>query len=390
MTPLGILQIHNHYREQGGEDTVVAKDAELLRYAGHEVFEYQVSNPTNSTMAATSLLAAPWNLSAANVLRRTVEQIRPDVAHVHNTWWSLSPSILKTLDKLNIPVVVTLHNYRLMCVNAQLFRDGAPCEDCVGSHPWRGVQHRCYRDSAVASAISAVTIQLSRKLRIWESVDRLLVLTEFAKSRFVSAGVPSERLHVKPNFVEDPGPRTMSPSDSETVLFVGRLSPEKGVSNLLTAWAHADTGDLELALVGDGPLRAEWESRRIPNVSFTGRLPSIEVRKLMLSSRALVFPSVWYEGQPMVLLEAMGAGLPLVVSDVGSITETVAGNRTAALVRPGDTSSWTSALSRVTQSDWLEKTGASARSLFEERYTPEIGLAGLLYQYEAAMANRRS
>ena len=388
MTTLRILQVHNRYRELGGEDTVVAKEAGLLRNADHEVVQYQVSNSSKPAHAATSLMAAPWNLRAATRLREVIQDVRPDVAHVHNTWWSLSPSVLRTLGDLNVPTVVTLHNYRLVCVNAQLFRDGAPCEDCVGSHPWHGVRHRCYRDSTMASAVSAITIQLNRRMRTWQGSDRLLVLTEFAKSRLVASGMPTDRLHVKPNFVEDPGPRTTPVSNSSTVLFVGRLSVEKGISHLLTAWGEAETGDLELTLVGDGPLRPELESRHIPKVHFAGRLTGAEVRQLMLGARALVFPSIWYEGQPMVLLEAMGAGLPLLVSDIGSIPETVAGTRTAVLARPRDISSWTAALNQLSRSDWLEETGASARRLFEERYAPEIGLAGLEREYRAAIASR--
>jgi glycosyltransferase involved in cell wall biosynthesis len=387
---LRILQVHNRYREQGGEDTVVAKEAELLRHAGHIVIEYQVKNSTAPGLAAASLLSAPWNSRAARRLQSTVQRVRPDVAHVHNTWWSLSPSILKTLDSLNIPVVVTLHNYRLMCANAQLFRDGAPCEDCVGSHPWHGVQHRCYRDSLPASMVSAVTIQLNRRLHTWEVVDRLLALTDFARSRFIASGIPTEQLHVKPNFVEDPGPRTSPTSHSPTVLFVGRLSVEKGIAQLLDAWENWVPGTLQLTVVGDGPLRSELESRRVPNVRFEGRLSSADLRRLMLSARALVFPSIWYEGQPMVLLEAMAAGLPLLVSNIGGIPETVAATRTAVMARPGDIESWTLALDHLHDPVWLENAGSSARVLFEERYTPEIGLAGLIDQYAAAIANRRS
>lgn len=389
MAPLNVLQIHNQYRESGGEDTVVAREAELLREAGHTVVEYQVPNPIRAWEATTTLLAAPWNPRSMARLHDVLSEVRPDVAHVHNTWWALTPSILGGLDRLGIPTVATMHNYRLMCANAQLFRSGAPCEDCVGRHPWRGVQHRCYRGSASASAISAATIQLSRWLRTWQRVDRILVLTDFARSRFVAAGLPEDHLYVKANFVEDPGRRSNPPSTSRTLLFVGRLSTEKGIAELLNAWTAAPVDDLELAVIGDGPLRSSLETQELPNVRFVGRLPGPEVEQMMLNSRALVFPSVWYEGQPMVLLEALAAGLPLAVSDIGGLPETVAGKTASVLARPGDSESWGSALHQLSDNEWVDRSGVAARALFEERYSPEVGLDRLLHEYREAIAHRQ-
>jgi glycosyltransferase involved in cell wall biosynthesis len=389
MPALKVLQIHNRYREAGGEDTVAARETSLLRAAGHTVVEYHVGNPTEPRGAASTLLVAPWNPRAAARLRNQIEEVRPDIAHVHNTWWTLTPSILRELDRLGVPTVATLHNYRLMCVNAQLFRNGAPCEDCVGSHPWHGVQHRCYRGSVPASTVSAATIQLNRWLRTWQRVDRILVLTDFARSRFVASGIPADHLHLKPNFVDDPGRRFGSPSSSQTVLFVGRLSEEKGIADLLDVWATTVPVDLKLAVVGDGPLRSSLESLNIPNVHFVGQLAGPEVQQLMLSSRALVFPSIWYEGQPMVLLEALAAGLPLVVSDIGGLPEIVAGTTAAVLARPGDSGSWSDALGHLADNLRIDQSGKSARRVFEERYSPEIGLDRLMHEYEGAIAHRK-
>ena len=153
--PLKVLQVHNQYRELGGEDTVVAMEAAILRNGGHEVFPYRFSNATNLAGTGVSLLASSWNPRSAARIRRVIEETRPDVAHVHNTWWAASPSIVSALNDAGVPTVVTLHNYRLVCANAMLFRDGKPCEDCVGSHPWHAVRHRCYRGSGPASIVAA-------------------------------------------------------------------------------------------------------------------------------------------------------------------------------------------------------------------------------------------
>jgi glycosyltransferase involved in cell wall biosynthesis len=387
MSSLTVLQIHNRYRQRGGEDTVAEKEAALLRRAGHKVVEHVVANPSEPIQAAASVLAAPWNPRAAARLREVVEDTRPDVAHIHNTWWALTPSIVGVLDRLMVPTVVTLHNYRLMCVNAQLFRDGAPCEDCVGSSPWHGVRYRCYRDSLAASTLSAATIQLNRRLKTWQRADRLLVLTEFARGRFIESGIPAERLFLKPNFVDDPEPRTSPPSASRTVLFVGRLSSEKGIAELLDWWADAPTSDLELVVIGDGPLLKELQPGRDRSVRFAGRMAGPEVLRQMLDARALVFPSVWYEGQPMVLLEAMAAGLPLVASNIGGIPETVSG--TALLASPGDSAAWTGALARLADDRWVDEGGLAVRRLFEQSYSPEIGLARLINEFSEAIVHRR-
>jgi glycosyltransferase involved in cell wall biosynthesis len=196
-----------------------------------------------------------WNPLAARDLRKLAERVRPDIAHVHNTWYALSPSVLSALTAAAVPVVMTLHNYRLLCANGYLFRDGHACEDCVGSHPWHGVRHRCYRGSLIASTPAAGTIALHRALGTWSRHVRLfLALSEFARTRFIRGGLPADKVHVKPNFVSDPGPRPSPPSQSRSVLYVGRLETDKGVQTVLDAWDAWDAPEFELVLVGDGIL----------------------------------------------------------------------------------------------------------------------------------------
>jgi hypothetical protein len=188
-----ILQVHTLYREEGGEDAVARAEAELLRRAGHELVPFIAHNPEATVPAAASLLVSAWNPVVARRIRAVAEQVRPDVAHVHNTWFALSPSVIAALGAAGVPVVMTLHNYRLLCVNASLFRDGRPCEDCVGTHPWHGVRHRCYRGSAGGSAAVAAAISVNRLLGTWQRHVRLfLALNEFARERFIRGGLPPE------------------------------------------------------------------------------------------------------------------------------------------------------------------------------------------------------
>jgi glycosyltransferase involved in cell wall biosynthesis len=387
---LRILQVHTHYREPGGEDVVVRAEAALLRAAGHEVVAYQAENPEHRLPAAAALAGSVWNPLAARAVSRAVKRIRPDVAHVHNTWFTLSPAVVWSLHQAGVPVVMTLHNYRLVCANAELYRDGRPCERCVGSHPWHGVRHRCYRGSALQSVPAAATIAVNRRLGTWrDHVDHFLVPSAFARGMLVRAGLPADRIQVKPNFVEDPSPRRRPASASPTVLFVGRLVAQKGIDVLLDAWRRTG-GGLELAVIGDGPLQAELLDRRVPGVRFEGHLSASAVRDQMLAGRALVFPSRSYEVQPLVVLEALAAGLPVLASDLGGMPELLEPLGPEWLVPAGDPVGWAVALARLDDAERIGEAGARARARYEQAFTPEAAIAALEAAYRQARCIRQA
>jgi glycosyltransferase involved in cell wall biosynthesis len=379
-----VLQVHTQYREQGGEDSVVRAEGELLAAAGHDVVLHVARNPPGAVGAGASLAMSAWNPLAARELRRVAERVRPDIAHVHNTWYALSPSVLTALTAAAVPVVMTLHNYRLVCANANLFRDGHICEDCVGSHPWHGVRHRCYRGSLVASVPAAGTIALHRTLGTWNRHVRLfLALSEFARTRFIRGGLPAHKIHVKPNFVSDPGPRADSPSRSRTILYVGRLETEKGVDTLLDAWKAWGSSRFELVLIGDGKLEPALRQRVPPGVRLTGSLSREAVLAWMLRSRALVFPSVLYEGQSIAVLEALGCGLPVLASRLGGNAELL---REDWLVTTGDRAAWTEALRRLEDGDRVDRAGADARRLYQRRFGEQTARRMLEEAYRMALS----
>jgi glycosyltransferase involved in cell wall biosynthesis len=381
-----ILQITTHYRQAGGEDAAASAEARLLADAGHEVLRYRARNARADLKAGAQLAVSSWNPWAARTVRRLVNEHRPEIAHVHNTWFALSPSIFRELHAHGARVLMTLHNYRTVCSNALLFRGGGPCEDCVGSHPWHGVRHRCYRGSFVASAAAAANIALHHARGTWvKDVDAFLALNEFSKRRLVAGGIPDEKVILKPNFVDDPGPRLNRPSESEQVLFVGRLSTEKGILELLEAWRRASPRKLRLLVVGDGPLMSQARAQVDASIRLLGQLQKREVRKLMLSSRALVLPSRWYEVQPMVLLEAMAAGLPVLASDLGGNSEALGAIGSEWLVAPGRVGDWSHALSGLARGSVVDDAGARARSAYRARFTPELGLRNLERAYSAAV-----
>ncbi|WP_052667104.1 glycosyltransferase [Nitriliruptor alkaliphilus] len=379
-----ILQLHTAYRQAGGEDRVVATEARLLRDAGHEVITYQSANP-EGVRTGLSLAAAPWNPARAQAASRVAARLQPDVAHVHNTWFAMSPAVLAPLRRLGIPVVMTLHNYRLVCAAATLFRDGATCEDCVGTHPWHGVRHACYRGSRAQSAVAAATIALHARRGTWHrDVDRFLALTEFGRQEFIAGGLPAARIAVKSNSVDDPGTRPEPPSASRTVVFLGRLTEEKGIRTLLDAWRRSPS-QLRLVIVGTGPLEAQVRREASARVRVVGSLPLEEVTSLLLTARALVLPSIWFEGQGLVALEAAAAGLPVVLSDLGAMAGLFAPGADELLFPAGDVDALVGRLARLEDDRFVDGYAAHTRRCFEERYTHDVGLRTLEDAYRDAI-----
>jgi glycosyltransferase involved in cell wall biosynthesis len=375
-----ITQIHTTYLLPGGEDGVVRREKDLLQQHDHEVDTIEFANPSSTTEQILKLGASTWNVRSAAMTRRRVEATRPDVVHAHNTWYSASTSVLKAAHDV-APVVLTLHNYRLLCLNGYLFRDGAICTDCVGGTLLRGVVRKCYRESRAQSAAMAVATTTARDLGlIRRYVDQLLVLSDFAADLLSGLGEKIPQIVRHDNFVPDPGQRIAAASDSAAVLAIGRLSPEKGFDQLIETWKVAAPRGLELLIVGSGPQREELEAfAEGSTIRFVGQQTPEEVRGLMLSSRALLFPSAWFEGQPLVLLEALAAGLPIVSSAQPPVNEIIEGVGISA----NDRAQWLSALDALADTVWLKEASRASRSRFDERYTPDIAAERLARIYSA-------
>src|SRR5688500_5602362 len=328
---MNILLVHNFYQQPGGEDQVFADEAKMLRDRGHDVRQITVHNDAVDRMGKLALARRTiWTRAAYDALRDAAAAHRADVVHFHNTLPLISPAGDRAAHDAGAAVVQTLHNYRLLCPTATFYRDGGVCEDCMGKFvPWPGVWHKCYRDNRAASAVIATMLTVHRALRTYrDEVDVFIALTEFARRKFVEGGLPAEKIIVKPNFVDpDPG---VGSGGGGYVLFVGRLTEEKGVGTLLQAWETL-AGQVPLKICGDGPLRPRVESaaaRTELNVQYLGRRPLDEVQLLMGESALLIFPSTWYEGLPRTIVESFAKGTPVLASDLGSMTELVADGRT--------------------------------------------------------------
>jgi glycosyltransferase involved in cell wall biosynthesis len=384
-----ILQVHNSYRQKGGEDTVVAADALLLRNAGHSVTQYIVPNPVGSVETGLQLGLSLWNPAAGRRFRQQLAQAKPDVVHIHNTWFAITPAAAHEARRARVPIVMTLHNYRLSCANGQFFRNGIQCTECLAGSSANGLIHRCYQDSLVASAFAAANTGIHRRLGTWaRNVDLFLCLSEFAKARFVEAGIPEGKLRVRHNCSTDPGERTASPAQSRQIAYIGRLSSEKGVSKLLEAWQLARIEDCELLVVGGGPEREALEAMRVPGVRFTGPVEHGAALEILRSVRSLVFPSLWFEGEPMIIVEALAAGTPVLASDVGGVPELLGHGLAGWLARAGDVESWRHSLRYLLADADVGAKSRAARGMYLERHTSQAGLNSLVGHYESLISPR--
>jgi len=306
------------------------------------------------------------------------------VAHVHNLWYRISPSAYAACREAGVPVVQTLHNFRMFCANALLLRDGRPCEECVGTVPWRGVWHGCFRGSRLATAPVVFTEWLHAARGTWlEGADRFIALSQFSLERFVACGLPRERISVKPNFLANPPLSKDGPGAG--AVNVGRLTAEKGVPVLLDAASRVGNKDFTLAIVGDGALRmavdqaAARSNGRIRAVGSLSRLGCLEAMRRALF---VVVPSVCYENFPLAIVEAFACGTPVLASRLGAMAELVEDGVTGRLFAPGDAADLAAAL------DWLtahpeecSEMGQAARAVFEEHYTADKNFEILLSIY---------
>jgi glycosyltransferase involved in cell wall biosynthesis len=390
MSAQTILLVHNFYQEPGGEDEVFRAESDLLESRGHHVVRYTAHNDQLRQMGALkSAQATLWNGAVYRELRRLIREVRPSVMHVHNTFPLVSPAAYYAAHAEKVPVVQTLHNYRLMCPSARFFRSGRVCEDCVHVPlPLPGVVHACYRGSRLASGVVAGMLSLHRVMGTWRrEIDTYVALTENARQIFIRAGLPADRIVVKPNFVaHDPG---LGAHKGNYALFVGRLVEEKGIRTLIQGWERL-ANDTPIKLVGDGPLRDEVAAAagRIAGFDWLGRVPSHEVIRLMQEARVLVFPSIWYEGGlPMVIVEAYATGLPTIASDLGNMAHIVHHGRTGLHFKPGDPQALVAAVrsfwSDANKGSWMSE---QARREYEDNYTPEQNYGILMRIYARARA----
>jgi glycosyltransferase involved in cell wall biosynthesis len=384
---LKVLLLHNRYQVPGGEEAAVHRECAMLGAAGATVDLLEVSNDAIASAAQKikTAVLVPYSFPSRRLVAERIQSFRPDIVHVHNFFPTLSPSIYDACRSAGVAVVQTLHNYRLVCANGLLFRDGHACTECLG-RTWGlpAIQHGCYRGSRLGSAAAAMMIGVHRVRGTWaERVDRFIALTDFARTLFAErAGIPTEKIAVKPNAAMDAGE---GDGAGGYALYVGRLSPEKGIETLLAANGNGELG-MPLVVAGNGPLLPRVEAAHSEGkLQYAGLQDAEGVHRLMRGARLLIISSLWYEGLPMVVPEAFSAGLPIAASRLGALETLIDEGGNGLLFAPGDAAALREATRRFAASGEGERNmRRRARATYEALYRPDANVKRLLQIYDQA------
>jgi glycosyltransferase involved in cell wall biosynthesis len=369
-----ILLVHNKYKQSGGEDSVFQAESDLLKQYGHEVEHLRYENSLIKTVMdrCISGILTIYNPVSAHVFKIKILEFNPDVIHVHNFLPLISPSIFALANKLDIPIVLTLHNYRLICPSATLFFKGKIYEKSIHTtFPFDAIWKGVYRNSRVQTAIVVSTVAVNNSLGTWRNkVSGYIALTRFAKEKFVESSISilESKIFVKPNFVVD---REQGNLIRENFfLFIGRLTPEKGIETILDA---ANLYKFNLVIIGDGPMKEMVEDavRKNPAITYLGLQSKPTVINYLKRCKALLFPSIWYEGFPVTILEAFSTGTPVIASNLGSMKEIIKDKVNGMHFNPGDPIHLISKIIFISRNkDLALMMSNNARTSYEENYTP--------------------
>ena len=376
-----VLVVHNAYQHKGGEDSVMEAEVTMLAARGHSIMLFLRHNDSiHKKFRIVTAFQTIWSAPVGQEFEATLRSFKPDVVHVHNTFPLISPSIYWVADRLGVPVVQTLHNFRLLCPQAMFLRNGKICEDCLGKLPWRGIVRGCYRESKAQSTILAGMITLHRSVGTWKNkISRYIALNEFCRRKFIAGGLPAHRIMVKPNFVDFEFQLSGLRSG---FLFVGRLSSEKGVAVLVEAARAVSFSNIRVA--GTGPEASLLFG--VKNITELGSMSSDDVRMEMGGAMALLLPSIWYENFPRTLVEAFGSGLPVIASRIGALAELVEDGVTGLLFEPGNSQDLAEKMQWAHQHpEKMAEMGRNARVLYETEFTADRNHHQLITIYEAAI-----
>lgn len=390
-----ILIIHNHYLESGGEDSAVATEANMLRDFGEQVILYERSNSEIEDLSFSgkicfSLKDIVWSDKTYLDIRQLVSRERPDIAHIHNPFVMMSPSLYSALKESGIPIVQTLHNYRILCLNGLFYRDGHICELCKAGNLVNAFIRRCWRGSFLA------TVALSRMLRAYrksgvfkEKVDRFIALSEFSKNKFIEAGIPEKKIDVKPNTVGlKIGKRRHC---DDYALYIGRLAGYKGIDTLMKAHRTLDRA-YRLVIIGDGPLyeKVRRLATTYKNIEVLSRLDHEKTMEYLSKSAFLVFPSECFENMPRTIIESYAFGVPVLASNIGAVAELVQEGVTGMLFEAGNHLDLADKIKQMNANPaLLKKMGEKALEVFRQNYSQERNYRILMDIYAKAVRQNK-
>ena len=388
-----ILIIHNRYQQRGGEDSVFENESSLLKKYGNSVEQLifsneEINSPISKIKAGISSI---YNKSSAKKLDNKIQIFKPDIIHVHNFFPIASPSIFYESQKHNIPIVMTLHNYRLICPNALLFRDGKVCEECINKEfAINGVMNGCYRDSKLQTFALATMSYLHKKTKTWENrVDKYIALTNFAKNKILNSSLKlkEKQITIKPNYVNDHG---FELNKDDYLIFIGRLSKEKGVDILLNAFKNSKR---KIVIIGSGPMKdiVEEYSKNYQNIEYLGFQQMDVIIQKLKKAKALIFTSVWYEGMPMTILESLSTGTPVVSTDIGGPAEIITNNKTGLIYKVGDVEDLQNSIEKLySDNDFFKNLCINARKEFEDKFSEKQNYQKLINIYKEVIDEKKS
>jgi glycosyltransferase involved in cell wall biosynthesis len=379
-----VLFVHNFYQIPGGEDSVFFIEVELLKNNGIHVESYTVHNAKINTPIKKLLivLSSFFNLYVFFDFYLYLVKSKPDVVHVHNFFPLFSPSIFWACKLKKIPVIHTLHNFRIICPTATLMLNGQITEKSIKRNSWWTIKKRVYKNSLVGTAVLSGMIEFNKFIGTWNNaVTKLIALTDFAKQKYIEAGISESKIVVKPNFVDG---STQPVFEKENYgIFVGRLSEEKGIEHLLRAWENID---YPLLVVGDGPQKDLLLNNSNSNVIYKGKLDKNDVMELVSKAKFLVMASTWYEGLPMVLVEALSVGTPCIVPNLGGMASVIKDDICGLRYQPNDIDDMRKTVNRlIADQEIAARLAHGAYNEFTENYTPQKNYQQLIDIYQLAI-----
>lgn len=384
-----VLIVHNYYQLPGGEDTVVANEKKMLEEHGHKVVLYSKNNSELKEMSKLKKLILPliivFNPKTYREIKRLIKEEQIEIVHVHNTLNLISPSVYYAARAMNVPVVQTIHNFRLLCPGATFYRDGHICEDCVTKGLMCAVKHSCYRGSKLQTLACVLTIKIHRLTGIYGKIS-YICLTEFNREKLLQLKqIKADRVFVKPNFVETTAEEIIPYEDRKNqFIFVGRLDKLKGIDLLFEAWKQMGGTAPRLVVCGTGPMEGWCKDfvRDNPdcNIEMRGFVPNEEAKKLIANSKVHVLPTQWYEGFPMTIVEAYSVGTPVIGSDIGNVGNLVKEEITGSKLRSKTVEGLIQAVKRIQE---YKKIYSTTFRQYENFYTENINYKNLLKIYTA-------
>jgi len=383
-----ILIGHNHYQQPGGEDAVAKAEVEMLRDHGHDVLFLEFENSGFKALSITSkvhnVLSWGWSQQAYEIVRAHCESFKPEIAHFHNTFYMMTPSVYSACKAAGVPVIQTLHNYRLLCPNGLFYRQGHVCEECMDHSLKSAIKYGCYRNSRVLSWAVVNMLEKHRKEGTWHNkIDLFIAINEFARAKFIEGGLPGEKIFVKPNSIAfDPGLREAT---GDYFVFAGRLSEEKGIKLLLDTFRSLP--EEKLIVMGDGPLmddcKEHTKKNGMQNIQMMGHLNKREYYSILKKAKALIVPSLSYEQYTLVAVEAFACGVPVIASRLGSMKELVDDGRTGLLFEPGDLKDLAQKITLLNNDiSGALAWGKEARRVFEAKFSTGSNYERLITLYQ--------